>query len=84
MPGSALGVGLLSAVVYLFIRSPSKVQTLVRMVAAFAATVLLCIVLGAVLRRGDPEAWGRLGGLMGLFAAVIAGLLHRRPVRPAS
>lgn len=84
MPGSPLGVVLLIAAVFLVIKSPLKGQMLVRMAATFAVTVLLCIVLSAVLRRGDPQTWGQVGGLIGLLAAVIAGWWHLRSVRPAA
>lgn len=55
---SPMGILLFIAAVYVFIRSPKRLQTLGRMVIAFVVTVFLCIVAGAILRTGDPRAWG--------------------------
>jgi succinate-acetate transporter protein len=81
---SPLGILLLVAVIYLLVKSPKKLQTLVRMVVAFVVTVLLFIVPGAILRMGDPRAQGRIGGLVGLLIAVIAGWWHMRSIKPAN
>jgi succinate-acetate transporter protein len=81
---SPLGILLLLAAIYLVVKSPKKLQTLARMVVAFVVTVLLFIVPGAILRVGDPQAWGRIGGLVGLLIAVIAGWWHIRSMKRAN
>ncbi|HXN00048.1 MAG TPA: hypothetical protein VN982_16390 [Candidatus Dormibacteraeota bacterium] len=81
---SPLGILLLVAAIYLLVKSPKKLQTLVRMVVAFVVTVLLFIVPGAILRMGDPQAQGRIGGLVGLLIAVIAGWWHMRSIKRAN
>ena len=81
---SPLGILLLVAAIFLVVKSPKKLQTLGRMVGAFVVTVLLCIVPSAILRKGDPQAWGQIGGLVGLLIAVIAGWWHMRSIRRAS
>jgi hypothetical protein len=82
--GSPLSILLLIAGIYLLIKSPKKLQTLGRMALAFIVTVLLIVVLNAILRIGDPRAWGQLAGLVGLLAAVIAGSLNLRALRRAT
>jgi hypothetical protein len=64
--------------VQLIVKSPKKLQTLGRMAVAFVVTVLLFIVPGAILRMGDPHAQGKIGGLVGVLIAVIAGWWHMR------
>jgi len=81
---SPLGILLLVAAIFLVVKSPKKLQTLGRMVVAFVVTVLLSIVPGAILRIGDPRAWGQIGGLVGLLMAVIAGWWHVRSIRRSS
>ena len=81
---SPLGILLLLAAIYLVVKNLKKLQTLARMVVAFVVTVLLFIVPGAILRVGDPQAGGRLGGLAGLLLAVIAGWWHIRSVKRAN
>ena len=66
---------------YLVVKSPRKLQAPARMGIAFVVTVLLFIVPGAILRMGDPQAWGRIGGLVGLLLAVIAGWWYMRSMR---
>jgi len=51
---------------------------------AFVVTVLLFIVPGATLRRGDPQALGAIAGLVALLAAVIAGWWHTRSLKRGS
>jgi thiol:disulfide interchange protein len=80
---SPLGIVLLVAVIYLIVKSPKKLQTLVRIVVAFVVTVLLLIVPGAMLRMGDPEALGQISALVGLLVAVIAGWWHVRSIQHA-
>lgn len=46
------------------------------MVIAFVVAVLLIMVAGAILRRGDPQALGAIAGLVAMLAAVIAGWWH--------
>jgi hypothetical protein len=82
--GSPLGILLLVAAIYLVATSPKKLGTLGRMAIAFVVTVLLIIVAGAVLRRGDPQALGGIAGLVGMLAAVIAGWWHKRPLKRGS
>lgn len=53
---SLLGFVLFIAAIYLVVKSPKKLQTLVRMLIAFVVTVLLSIIPGAILRIGDPRA----------------------------
>jgi succinate-acetate transporter protein len=81
---SPLGILLLVATIYLLVKSPKKLQTLGRMVIAFVLTVLLFILPGAILRMGDPQAQGRVGGLVGLLIAVIAGWWHMRSINHAN
>jgi succinate-acetate transporter protein len=80
---SPLGILLLVASIYLLVKSPTKLQTLLRMVVAFVITVLLFIVPGAILRMGDPQAQGRIGSLVGLLVAVIVGWWHIRSINRA-
>ena len=61
---SPLGILLFVAAIYLVVKSPKKLQTLGRMAIAFVVTVLLFIVPGAILRRGDPQALGAIAGLV--------------------
>lgn len=81
---SPLGILLMVAAVYLVIRSPQKLHTFGRMVTGFAVTIILFIIPGATLRMGNPRAWGRIGGLVGLLMAVIAGCWHMRSFKRAS
>ena len=81
---SPLGGLLLIAAVVLLVRSPKKRQTLGRMVIAFVVTVLLILVPGAILRMGDARAIGRIGGLIALLVAVIAGWWHTRSLKRVS
>jgi hypothetical protein len=48
---------------------------------AFVVTVLLIIVPGAILRRGDPQALGAIAGLVAMLVAVIAGWWHTRSLK---
>ena len=82
--GSPLGILLLIAAIYLVVKSPKKLPTLGRMAAGFVVTVLLIIVPGAVLRIGDPQALGRVSGLIALLVAVVAGWWHVRSLQRAS
>src|SRR6266850_627011 len=68
----------------LVVKSPRKLQTLGRMGIAFVVTVLLFIVPGAILRRGDPQALGAISGLVALLVAVIAGWWHTRAFKRGS
>jgi hypothetical protein len=79
--GSPLGILLLIAAIYLVAKSPKKLQTLGRMGIAFVVTVLLILVTGAILRRGDPQALGTIGGLVALLVAVITGWWHTRALK---
>jgi len=78
---SPLGILLFIAAIYLVVKSPKKLQTLGRMAIAFVVTVLLILVAGAVLRRGDPQTLGAIGGLVALLVAVIAGWWHTRSLK---
>ena len=78
---SPLGILLLVTAIYLVVKSPKKLQTLGRMGIAFVVTVLLFIVPGAILRRGDQQALGAIAGLVALLAAVIAGWWHTRSLK---
>ncbi len=75
---SLLGILLSVAAILLVVKSPKKLQTLGRMVIAFVVTVLLFIIPGAILRMGDPQAWGSISGLVGLLIAVIVGGRYTR------
>ncbi len=73
-PGaSPLGIFLAVAAIVLVVKSPKKLRTLGRMAIAFVVTVLLFIILGAMLRMGDPQSWGGISVLVGLLVAVIVG-----------
>jgi hypothetical protein len=78
---SPLGIVLFIAAIYLVVKSPKKLQTLGRMGIAFVVTVLVIMVTGAILRRGDPQALGAIAGLVALLGAVIAGWWHTRSLK---
>jgi succinate-acetate transporter protein len=80
---SPLGILLMIVSIYLVFKSPKKLQTLGRMVVGFVVTALLFIIPGAILRIGDPQALGKVGGLVALLVAVIVGWWHRRSLRGA-
>jgi hypothetical protein len=63
------------------IKSPRRLRTLGAMAANFIAAVLVMMILGAVLKVGDPRAWGILSALAGLLAADVAGWRHMRASR---
>ena len=77
---SPLGVILLLVWVALIAKSPKKMRTLGRMVTAFLLTAFLLLVPNALLRMGDPRAWGRISGIIALLVAAIAGWWHVRSV----
>jgi hypothetical protein len=79
--GSPLGILLFVAAIYLVVKNPKKLQTLGRMAIAFVVTVLLIMVTGAILRRGDPQALGAIAGLVALLVAVIAGWWHTHALK---
>lgn len=81
---SPLGILLLIAMIYLVVVSPKKLRTLGRMAIAFVITVGTIIVVGAIVRKGDPEALGRIAALVGELAAVIAGWQHTRSLKRSS
>lgn len=81
---SPLGILLMIASIYLVFKSPRRLQTLGRMVVGFVVTVLLFIIPGAILRIGDPQALGKVGGLVALLVAVIVGWWHARSLKRAS
>ena len=60
-----------------------RFQTLLRMVTAFLVTAGVFLVPNAILRIGDPRAWGRLAGLVAMLVAAIAGWMHVRSLRSA-
>jgi hypothetical protein len=77
----------LIALIYLVVKSPKKLQTFGRIGIAFVVTLVIFLLVGAILRKGDPEALGRIGGLVALLVAVIAGWWHTRSLKrsgPAS
>jgi hypothetical protein len=78
---SPLGILLLVAAIYLVVTSPKKLRTLGRMAIALVVSVLLIIVVGAILRRGDPQALGAIAGLVGMLAAVTTGWWHTRSLK---
>jgi uncharacterized membrane protein YbaN (DUF454 family) len=67
--------------IWLIAKSSKRFQTLLRMVTAFLVTAGVFIVPGAILRIGDPRAWGRLTGLVAMLVAAIAGWMHVRSLR---
>jgi hypothetical protein len=69
--------------IVLIVKSPKRFQTLVRMVLAFIVTAGVFIVPNAILRIGDPRAWGRLTGIVAMLVAAIAGWMHVRSLRSA-
>ena len=78
---SPLGILLLIAAIYLVVTSPKKLGTLGRMAIAFVGTALVTMVVGAILRRGDPQALGAIAGLVAMLGAVIAGWWHTRSLK---
>ena len=78
---SPLGLLLFIAAIYLVVTSPKKLRTLGRMAIALVLTVLLIIVAGAILRRGDPQALGAIAVLVGMLAAVTAGWWHTHSLK---
>ena len=81
---SPLGLLLFIAAIYLVVTSPKKLRTLGRMAIALVLTVLLIIVAGAILRRGDPQALGAIAVLVGMLAAVTAGWWHTHSLKRGS
>jgi hypothetical protein len=69
--------------IWLIAKSPKRFQTLLRMVTAFLVTAGVFLVPNAILRIGDPRAWGRLAGLVAMLVAAIAGWMHVRSLRSA-
>jgi hypothetical protein len=80
---SPLGLVLMIVAIYLVFKCPKKLQTLGRRVIGFVVTVLLLLIPGAVLRIGDPQAIGRVSGLIALLVTVIVGWWHIRSLRSA-
>ena len=78
---SPLGILLMIGTIYLVLKSPKRLHTLARMAVGFFVTLLLVIIPGAVLRIGDPQAQGKVGGLVALLVAVIVGWWHVRSLR---
>jgi len=78
---SPLGLLLFIAAIYLVVTSPKKLRTLGRMAIVFVGTVLVIIVAGAILRRGDPQALGAIAVLVGMLAAVSAGWWHTHSLK---
>jgi hypothetical protein len=78
---SPLGILLMIGLIYLVFKSPKRLRTLARMGVGFFVTVLLFIIPGAVLRIGDPQAQGKVAGLVALLVAVIVGWWHVRSLR---
>ncbi len=81
---SPLGLLLIVAIIYLIFKSPKKLQTFVRMVIAFLVTVLVFLIPGAILHTGDPQAQGRIAGLVAFLVAVTVGWWHLRSLKRAS
>ena len=54
------------------------------MVIAFLVTVLVVIIPGTILHTGDPQAQGRIAGLVALLIALIVGWWHLRSLKRAS
>jgi hypothetical protein len=75
---------LLLAGIVLCLTSPKKLQTLGRMVAAFALTALLIMIPTSIARRGDPQMWGELAAEIGVLMAVVAGAWHIRSLKRAA
>ena len=69
--------------IWLIAKSSKRFQTLLRMVTAFLVTAGVFLVPNAILRIGDPRAWGRLAGLVAMLVAAIAGWMHVRSLRSA-
>jgi uncharacterized membrane protein YbaN (DUF454 family) len=67
--------------IWLIAKSSKRFQTLLRMVTAFLVTAGVFLVPNAILRIGDPRAWGRLAGLVAMLVAAIAGWMHVRSLR---
>jgi hypothetical protein len=55
--------------IVIVVKSPRRMATLGRMVVVFLLTVLLIIIPGAILRVGDPQAWGRIAALLALLTS---------------
>lgn len=78
---SPLGLLLMMVAIYLVFKSPKRLQTFARMAGGFFATVLLIIIPDAVLRVGDPQAIGKVAGLVALLVAVTVCWWHVRSLR---
>jgi O-antigen ligase len=67
--------------IVIVVSSPRKLRTLGRMVAAFLIVAVVLLVVGAVLRTGDPEMFGALAVDVAMGAADAVGVLHIRSLR---
>jgi hypothetical protein len=75
---NAPGLGPLLLLVGLIILlvSPQKMKTLGRMLLAFVGVAAVILMLGALLRKGDPELIGAFTGQIALGVADVLGLFH--------
>jgi hypothetical protein len=79
-----LGPLLFLAAIAVFLSSPKKLRTLGRMVLGFVMAALLIMIPTSIVRRGDPEMWGRMAAEIGILMAVAAGWWDVRALRRAA
>jgi hypothetical protein len=81
--GSTLAPLLFLVAIIIVLASPRKVKTLGRMFLAFIATAAPLLILGALLRKGEPEMLGILIGQISIGVAEVFGLFHVLSLRRA-
>jgi Ca2+/H+ antiporter len=81
--GSSLAPLLFLAGIIIVLASPRKLKTLGRMFLAFIVTAVPLLILGALLRKGEPEMLGILIGQIAIGVACVFGLFHVLSLRRA-
>jgi Na+/phosphate symporter len=69
--------------IIIVLASPRKLKTLGRMFLAFIVTAVPLLILGALLRKGEPEMLGILIGQMAIGVADALGLFYVLSLRRA-
>lgn len=82
--GSPLSIFFFILWIVVFASSPKKMRTLGRMALAFVIAALLIMIPAALVRRGDPEMWGRMAAEIGFAIAPFVGWWHIRSLKRAA